>query len=142
MDLFLSGRIFTNAELTEEKREQVALMVALLLRIIRIDMRHAEKALNVIPPIADELYDPNQWLAILLQFRMKFDLVDDLDCKKEFVRLLQTWTNYGCQFFICTASNDPKCPQGCVLAINGDGVKLMDPKTRASILSYTCITFS
>jgi hypothetical protein len=122
--------MFTNVDLNEQKRENVAMLVAIVLRILRIDVKEVNRIFNIIPAVALNMYQKNEWPVVLGKHRQKFDTQPEVQVMRTFLQSTQSWANFGGEFFRITATNDPKCPNGCILAINAEGVKIMDRNTR------------
>lgn len=135
--MFLSGKMFSNIELSEQKRENVAMLVAMVLRVLKIDMSDINRVMNIVPAVALNLFQKNDWLGVLAKHRQKFDPQPEVQTMRAFLQSAQTWTNFGGEFFRITATNDPKCTNGCILAVNSEGVKIMDKNTRSILYVFS-----
>jgi len=50
--------------------------------------------------------------------------------RKHFITIIQKLTLYGNHFFDIKSTSDKRLPNGGILCINYQGVKIMDPTTR------------
>lgn len=64
------------------------------------------------------------------------------DAKLDFLRIVYQWSTFGSAFFEVKQTSDPTFPEQLLIAINKNGVNLIHPTTKDSLVTYPFTSIS
>lgn len=140
--------MLTDNEFNPLLRERIAQALACLIRLRKVDVNDYQRVVNFIPeairdhPSTDKEY----YIRMIQTYALQYQSMDDVDVQYIFLDQIRSFKNYGCAFFMASQSSDPRCPNGCLMAVGKDGFRMVDPKTKVSshvkslIVSLFCVS--
>jgi hypothetical protein len=132
LETFVSGAIFTDAEMTKSFRDNVAQAITLIVYISKIDTRESSRIKSYIPSVVMHLYEADEWSVMIRRRVTTLAGTSEPDAERQLIEKLRSWKTFGSMFFKTIASNDARFPDGCILAIGLDGVRIIDKNDRVS----------
>lgn len=128
----MNGDLFTSDELHKGFRDQVARALALILIVMKIDIRDTQRFRANIPPIARNLFSDTEWEEHVRRNLNQMGKLPENEAHRHFIEIMRSWRAFGSTFFHTTGSTDMRCERGCIIAINIHGVMMLDYATRVS----------
>lgn len=91
---------------------------------------------ELIPYDMIDIMSPDEWKkAIVLAFN-KHAGKSQQDAKISFLKILSRWPTFGSAFFEVRQTTEPKLPQQLLIAINKNGVNLINPDTKEVLQTH------
>ncbi|KAJ3044171.1 Unconventional myosin-VIIb [Rhizophlyctis rosea] len=143
---FLKGDLFSGAELQKEAKRMIIELIALQARIHPKDVMASShmgvfkesKYRLLIPDLVASSVSAQIWDKDVGQEvdRLEKRDIGAEEAKKCFLDVLKAWELFGTGCVCVKASNDPRFAKGCLLYVDGVGVKMLDTHTRETLASY------
>lgn len=134
--LFLSGAIFTDVELRKEFRENVAMIIALILHFRRVDLKNPNHK-NFIPSVIPSGFLTKEWDTILERCTQRVEKLKPNETVHMFLDQMKQWKAYGYALFKSSSSNDSRFSGGCIIGVGSDGVRIIDKSNRSFIETFS-----
>jgi len=91
---------------------------------------------ELVPHDLERSMSPDEWKKqIVLQYN-KHAVKKRDDAKIAFLKVVQRWPTFGSAFFEVKQTTEPKFPENLLIAINKQGVNLIDPKTKKLLATH------
>ncbi|XP_078485190.1 unconventional myosin-VIIa-like isoform X1 [Ciona intestinalis] len=79
---------------------------------------------------------PDDWKRNIIHHYNKSTVRTKEDAKLAFLNIIFKWKTFGSAFFEVRQTTEPSYPENLIIAINKHGVSLIDPKTKAILVTY------
>ena len=126
----MNGDVFTADEMSKQNRDNVAKALALAFVVLKIDLKDFSRVRSSIPPVVKPIFNDTEWEETLRRITNQIGKISETTAQRMFLDVIKTYKAYGSSFFHMTASTDVRCEAGCIVAINSQGVMMIDSRTR------------
>ena len=120
-------------ELNKGFRDQVAKALALVLAVLKVELRDSQRFRSLIPAVARNLFSDTEWEETVRRHMNQLGRMPENEAHRHYIEVMRAWRAFGSTFFHTSASTDMRCEHGCIIAINVHGVMMLDYTTRVSI---------
>lgn len=142
VEMYLSGQVLSALELQPNFLSTAAELAAAQLAanpafdrslLTRDDFFH-----QFVPDLIWSKQNPTWWRTIVsAAFSKIHPAKNESEARKHFLTLAQKLPLYGHHFFDIKSTSDRRLPNGGILCINYQGIKIMDPLTRIIAMSFS-----
>ncbi|KAL9964836.1 hypothetical protein ACROYT_G028531 [Oculina patagonica] len=91
---------------------------------------------ELIPPDLSRDQSPDDWKRAIVASFNKHAGKSKNDAKVSFLRIIYRWPTFGSAFFEVKQTTEPNFPENLLIAINKNGVNLINPRTKDILATY------
>ncbi|KRX49079.1 Myosin-VIIa [Trichinella murrelli] len=120
-------------------RDEAAELAALIYR-----SRYGDNASNISSSLADllpkvflKMASSVDWKRHILSYYHKGSFMSREEAKVQFLKVIYKWPTFGSAFFEVKQTGDNKIPEKLIIAINKNGIILIEPERKDIIASYS-----
>ena len=95
----------------------------------------AQVLTDILPFDLVKLHKPKDWIKLIEKSYNKHSKLDQMEAKTEFLKETSKLPTFGSTFFEVKQSTDQNYPELLLVAINKNGVSLIDRQTKVSTFS-------
>lgn len=89
---------------------------------------------ELVPPDMSRIQSNSQWKSTITVAYQKHGVMTEDEAKQEFLKKIYHLPTFGTAFFEVKQTSDPAYPKMVVIGINKNGVSIIHPQSRVSIL--------
>ncbi|KAJ6223846.1 hypothetical protein RDWZM_002391 [Blomia tropicalis] len=122
-------------------KDDAARLAALIVRVRFVDSKYELQSIQnflheIIPNDLIKLQNPNEWKKQILNYHLQDTGMNSETAKVMFLKFLFKWPTFGSAFFEVKQNGDTNYPEHLLIAINKNGVSLIDPSSKEILVTH------
>jgi len=89
-----------------------------------------------------KILSPNEWIKLISAAHSANIKMSETNAKIDFLKIIYHKSTFGSAFFEVKQTTDPNIPEQLLIAINKNGVSLINPRTKALLVTHSFTNIS
>ncbi|XP_051155446.1 myosin-VIIa-like [Leptopilina boulardi] len=94
------------------------------------------KLREYIPPDIINLMSSNDWKKHIISVYNQQSGITEIEAKRQFLQYIYQWPTFGSAFFEVKQTTEPSFPELVLIAVNRNGISVIDPRTKDILATY------